>query len=123
MVRMDEEGYLYIVDRLKKVINTSGFKVWPREVEEVIYKHPGIKLAAVIGIPDSYRGESVKAFVVPDDESESSIRIEDLMAHCRKYLSAYKVPRVIELRKELPLSSSGKILFRILKEEEAKKIG
>ena len=118
VVRMDEEGYLYVVDRLKDFINASGFKVWPREVEEVLYKYPGVKLCAVIGIPDTYRGENVKAFIVPTDEAKGSLNAEDIINYCKRHLSAYKVPRIIEFREELPLSPAGKILRRVLREEE-----
>ncbi len=122
VARMDEEGYFYIVDRLKDFINASGFKVWPREVEEVIYKYPGVKLVAVVGVPDPYRGENVKAFVVPTDDAKGYLKGEEIISHCKKYLSAYKVPRIIEFRSELPLSPAGKILRRVLREEERQKI-
>ncbi len=118
VVRMDEEGYLYVVDRLKDFINASGFKVWPREVEEVLYKYPGVKLCAVIGVPDAYRGENVKAFIVPTDESRGTLNIDDIIAHCKRHLSSYKVPRKIEFRDQLPLSPAGKILRRVLRDEE-----
>ncbi len=121
VVRMDDEGYLYVVDRLKDFINASGFKVWPREVEEVLYKYPGVKLAAVVGVPDPYRGENVKAFIVPKDESKGSLDTDDIISFCRKHLSAYKVPRIIEFRDELALSPAGKILRRVLREEERRK--
>jgi long-chain acyl-CoA synthetase len=121
VVRMDGEGYLYVVDRLKDFINASGFKVWPREVEEILYKYPGVKLAAVVGIPDPYRGENVKAFIVPADEAKGSIQEDDIIAFCRKRLSAYKVPHIIEFRDELALSAAGKILRRVLRDEERRK--
>ena len=121
VVRMDEEGYFYVVDRLKDFINASGFKVWPREVEEVLYKYPGVKLAAVVGVPDPYRGENVKAFIVPADEAKGSLNEEDITAFCRKRLSAYKVPHIIEFRDELALSAAGKILRRVLRDEERRK--
>ena len=121
VVRMDDEGYFYVVDRLKDFINASGFKVWPREVEEVLYKYSGIKLAAAVGVPDPYRGENVKAFIVPTDEAKGSLNADDIIAFCRKYLSAYKVPRIIEFRDELALSPAGKILRRVLREEERRK--
>lgn len=121
VVRMDDEGYLYVVDRLKDFINASGFKVWPREVEEVLYGYPGIKLAAAVGVPDPYRGENVKAFIVPKDEAKGSLDTDDIISFCRKHLSAYKIPRIIEFRDELALSPAGKILRRVLREEERRK--
>jgi long-chain acyl-CoA synthetase len=121
VVRMDEEGYFYVVDRLKDFINASGFKVWPREVEEVLYTYPGVKLAAVVGIPDPYRGENVKAFIVPADEAKASLDEDEIIGFCRKRLSAYKVPHIIEFRDELVLSAAGKILRRVLRDEERRK--
>jgi len=121
VAKMDEEGYFYIVDRLKDFINASGFKVWPREVEEVIYKFPGVKLCAVVGVPDPYRGENVKAFIVPTDEAKGKLTESDIVNHCRKYLTGYKVPRMVEFRDELPVTPTGKILRRVLREEERKK--
>ena len=122
IARMDDEGYIYIVDRLKDFINASGFKIWPREVEETLYKYPGVKLAAVIGVPDPYRGETVKAFIVPKDDVEGSLDVADIQAFCRETLSSFKVPRIIEFREELPLSPAGKILRRALRDEEKKKL-
>jgi len=107
VVRMDEEGYFYVVDRLKDFINASGFKVWPREVEEVLYKYPGVKLAAAVGVPDPYRGENVKAFIVPADEAKGSLNEDDIIAFSRKHLSAYKVPRIIEFREALPIQTTS----------------
>ena len=119
LARMDEDGYFYIVDRKKDVINAAGFKVWPREVEDTLYKHPRVKLAAVIGVPDPYRGETVKAVVVlkesPPPESHDEIKRE-LIAFCRKKLAAYKVPRIVELGASLPVSAAGKVLRRELRE-------
>ena len=121
VVRMDEEGYLYVVDRLKDFINASGFKVWPREVEECIYRFPGVKLAAVVGVPDPYRGENVKAFIVPKDEARGFLKPDEIIAFCRTHLAAYQVPRLIEFRETLELSDAGKILRRVLKDEERRK--
>jgi long-chain acyl-CoA synthetase len=115
---MDAEGYFYIVDRKKDVINASGFKVYPREVEEVLFEHPSIQEAAVIGAPDPYRGETVKAFVVLKEGKTATV--EELDAFCRGKLAPYKVPRLYEFRKELPKSFIGKTLRRILVEEERK---
>ena len=122
IARMDDEGYIYIVDRLKDFINASGFKIWPREVEETLYQYPGVKLAAVIGVPDTYRGETVKAFLVPKDDVKKPLDVNDIQAFCREKLSSFKVPKIIELRSELPLSSAGKILRRALKDEERAKL-
>ncbi|MGW5352354.1 AMP-binding protein [Streptomyces sp. NPDC004031] len=110
---MDAEGWLYVVDRKKDMINASGFKVWPREVEDVLYTHPAVREAAVVGVPDSYRGESVKAYVSlrPGTTAEPS----DLVAYCRERLAAYKYPREVEVLPELPKTATGKILRRELK--------
>ncbi|MFE9249228.1 class I adenylate-forming enzyme family protein [Streptomyces sp. NPDC007088] len=110
---MDAEGWLYVVDRKKDMINASGFKVWPREVEDVLYGHPAVREAAVVGVPDSYRGESVKAYVSLREAGAASA--EDLVAHCRERLAAYKYPRHIEILPELPKTTSGKILRRELR--------
>jgi len=114
---MDDEGYFAIVDRKKDMINTSGFKVWPREVEETLYRHPAVKLAAVIGVADAYRGEAVKACVVLKDGQQ--LDEVALAEFCRKHLTAYKVPRVIEFRDALPTSGAGKLLRRLLREQAA----
>lgn len=110
---MDPEGWLYVVDRKKDMINASGFKVWPREVEDVLYGHPAVREAAVVGVPDEYRGESVKAYVSlrPGEETASGA----LVAHCRERLAAYKYPREVEILTELPKTTSGKILRRELR--------
>lgn len=129
IAKMDEDGYFYIVDRKKDMINAAGYKVWPREVEEVLYRHPAVKEAAVIGVPDPYRGETVKAYIVPkeeykyvfEDEAKKEELIEDLEKFCREHLAAYKVPRLYEFREELPKTLVGKILRRVLREEELAK--
>ncbi|MGP3984751.1 AMP-binding protein [Streptomyces sp. KR80] len=110
---MDENGWLYVVDRLKDMINASGFKVWPREVEDVLYTHPAVREAAVVGVPDTYRGESVKAYVSlrPGVPAES----QELVTYCRERLAAYKYPREVEVLPELPKTTSGKILRRELR--------
>jgi long-chain acyl-CoA synthetase len=115
VAQMDDEGYFLIVDRMKDQINTAGFKVWPREVEEVIYAHPAVKVVAVIGVEDAYRGEAVKAFVVLKEEHRRRIREAELLAFCRERLMPYKVPRIVELRDELPVSAAGKMLRRLLR--------
>ncbi|MFI6474576.1 class I adenylate-forming enzyme family protein [Streptomyces sp. NPDC050516] len=110
---MDRDGWLYVVDRMKDMINASGFKVWPREVEDVLYTHPAVREAAVVGIPDAYRGESVKAYVSlrPGAEADPA----ELAAYCKERLAAYKYPREVEILPELPKTTSGKILRRELR--------
>ncbi|MFF8787481.1 AMP-binding protein [Streptomyces sp. NPDC015125] len=110
---MDAGGWLYVVDRKKDMINASGFKVWPREVEDVLYSHPAVREAAVVGVPDAYRGESVKAYVSlrPGTSPEPA----ELAAYCKERLAAYKYPRAVEILAELPKTTSGKILRRELR--------
>lgn len=110
---MDPRGWVYVVDRKKDMINASGFKVWPREVEDVLYTHPAVREAAVVGVPDDYRGETVKAYVSPAPGSTPDPR--DLVAFCKERLAAYKYPRVVEVLDELPKTVSGKILRRELR--------
>ncbi|WP_072688188.1 AMP-binding protein [Rhodococcus marinonascens] len=107
---MDAKGWVYVVDRKKDMINASGFKVWPREVEDVLYQHPAVREAAVVGEPDSYRGETVAAFVSlrPGQTAETN----DLVEYCRERLASYKAPRRVEIVDELPKTASGKILRR-----------
>jgi long-chain acyl-CoA synthetase len=110
---VDEDGWFYVVDRLKDLINASGFKVWPREVEDVLHEHPAVREVAVVGVPDAYRGETVKAFVAlrPGARAEPG----ELVAFARERLAAYKYPRDVELVEELPKTASGKILRRELR--------
>jgi long-chain acyl-CoA synthetase len=115
---MDEDGFFYVVDRRKDMINASGFKVWPREVEEILYTHPGVKEAAVIGVKDAYRGESVKAFVVLKDGFRGKVTEDEIAAFCKERLAAFKAPKIVEFRQELPKTLVGKILRRKLREEE-----
>jgi long-chain acyl-CoA synthetase len=112
---VDEDGWLYLVDRKKDLIVVSGYKVWPRDVEDVLYRHPAVAEAAVIGVPDDYRGESVQAYVALRPGHDATP--EDLNRHCREYLSAYKCPRRYEIVPTLPKSASGKILRRMLRED------
>lgn len=116
MAKMDKDGYFYIVDRKKDMIIAGGFNIYPREVEEVLFRHPKVLEAAVIGVKDPYRGETVKAFVVL--RSGESATEEEIIAFCKKELAAFKVPKLIEFRKELPKTLIGKILRRVLVEEE-----
>ncbi|MFJ9339563.1 AMP-binding protein [Streptomyces sp. NPDC101733] len=111
---MDPDGWLYVVDRKKDMINASGFKVWPREVEDVLYSHPAVRQAAVVGIPDPYRGESVKAYV--SLRPGTSVGAAELSAYCAERLAAYKYPRQVEVLPVLPQTTSGKILRRELRE-------
>lgn len=111
---MDPDGWLYVVDRKKDMINASGFKVWPREVEDVLYTHPAVREAAVVGVPDAYRGESVKAYV--SLRTGTSVEPAELAAHCAERIAAYKYPRQVEILPVLPKTTSGKILRRELRD-------
>jgi long-chain acyl-CoA synthetase len=113
---MDEDGFFYIVDRKKDMIIAGGFNVYPRDVEEVLYEHEAVQETVVIGVPDPYRGETVKAFIVLKEGK--TVTESELDEFSRKYLAAYKVPRQYEFRKELPKTAIGKILRRTLVEEE-----
>ncbi|PAV27646.1 long-chain fatty acid--CoA ligase [Virgibacillus profundi] len=116
---MDEKGYFFVVDRKKDMIIAGGYNIYPREVEEVLYEHEGVLETVVAGIPDPYRGETVKAYIVLKDGY--SITDEELNTYCRKHLAAYKVPRLYEYRDELPKTAVGKILRRKLVDEEKEK--
>jgi len=119
MAKMDPDGFFYIVDRKKELIITGGMNVFPREVEEVLYAHPAVLEAAAIGTPDRFKGEAVKAFVVLRRGARATS--DELIAHCRQSLAPYKVPRAVEFRPQLPKSLVGKILRRVLAEEERAK--
>ncbi|GBD93455.1 long-chain-fatty-acid--CoA ligase [bacterium BMS3Abin05] len=119
MSKADEDGYFYIVDRKKDMIIASGFNIYPREVEEVLFQHPKIMEAAVVGVPHEYRGETVKAFVILK-EGETATE-EEIIDFCAERLAKYKVPKMVEFRKDLPKSMIGKVLRRVLLEEEKKK--
>jgi long-chain acyl-CoA synthetase len=110
---MDADGWFYVVDRKKDLINASGYKVWPREVEDVLYRHPAVREAAVVGVPDAYRGETVKAYV--SLRPGASTAPDDLIAFCRGELAAYKYPREVEILDDLPKTPTGKILRRNLR--------
>jgi fatty-acyl-CoA synthase len=116
--RVDEDGFFFMVDRLKRMINASGFKVWPSEVETFMYQHPAVQEACVIGVPDAHRGESVKAFVVLRAGAHGTLTEQDLISWCRTNMAAYKVPRSIAFVEALPKSGSGKIQWRELQERE-----
>ena len=109
---MDEKGWFYLVDRSKDMIVASGFKVWPREVEEVLYLHPAVREAAVVGIPDPYRGETIKAVI--SLKAGQSVTPEEIKAFARERMAAYKYPRIVEIMDELPKTTSGKIMRRLL---------
>lgn len=118
LARIDEDGYFFMADRLKRMINASGYKVWPAEVEALLYRHPAVQEACVIGAPDPHRGETVKALVVLRAEHRGTVDAAALLAWAHEHMAAYKAPRVIELVDELPKSGSGKVLWRELQERE-----
>ncbi len=118
--RMDEDGFITIVGRAKELIKASGFSVFPAEIEDFLYKHEAIHEAAVVGVPDPYRGETIKAFVVLKPDYEGKITEEDLVAWGREHMAVYKTPRTVEIRQSLPRTGSGKILKRLLAEEARK---
>ena len=115
---MDAEGYFFITDRLKRMINASGFKVWPAEVEALMFRHPGIQEACVVSAKDAYRGETVKAVVVLRPSHKGQVSEEDVIAWCRENMAAYKVPRIVEFVDALPKSGSGKIMWRLLQDAQ-----
>ena len=119
IARMDEDGYFFIMQRKKDMIIVGGFNVYPSEVESVLYAHAAVMEAAVIGVSDSYRGEAVKACVVLKPGASASA--EEIIEHCKTELAIYKVPRVVEIRDSLPKTPVGKILHRVLREEEQAK--
>nr|MDO8100803.1 long-chain fatty acid--CoA ligase [Candidatus Njordarchaeota archaeon] len=124
VAKMDGDGYFYIVDRTKDMINVSGLKVYPREVDDVLFEHPAVAMAAVVGVPDPKTpgAETVKAFIVPKQGYTPGEELRrDLIEHCQKRLARYKVPKIIEFRDNLPLSLIGKVLKRPLREEEKEK--
>ncbi len=113
--RMDKDGYVYITDRVKDMINVSGFKVWPAEVEQYLYKMPGIQEAAVYGVPVEAQGEKVVVAVVL--RAGAALKPEDIIAYCREHIAAYKVPSRVDIVNELPKSASGKLLKRVLRQQ------
>lgn len=114
---MDEEGYFFMVDRLKRMINASGFKVWPAEVENIMYGHPDIHEACIIGVSDPKRGETARALVVLKETAPANIAEEDIIAWCKEHMAAYKVPTQVSILDELPKSGTGKIMWRKLQED------
>lgn len=121
VAKMDEDGFFYIVDRVKDMIIASGLKVLPREVEEVLYMHPAVAEAVVAGVPDPYRGETVKAYVILKEGKTAGER--DIIEFCKIHLATFKVPTAVEFRSELPKTLVGKVLRRVLVEEEKAKLG
>jgi long-chain acyl-CoA synthetase len=115
---IDDEGFLVITERKKDMIIVGGFNAYPREIEEVLYAHPKVALAAVIGVPDPQRGEAVKAFIQLKPGTKATE--EELIDFCRARMAGYKRPREIEFRESLPTSMVGKVLRRVLREEERK---
>jgi long-chain acyl-CoA synthetase len=119
VVYMDEEGYIFIVDRTKDMIIAGGYNIYPRDIDEVLMQHPAIADAMAVGVPDEYRGETVKAFV--QLKPGQTVTVEELDALCRQKLAPYKVPKLWEFRSELPRTNTGKALRRILRDEEIAK--
>ena len=119
--RLDEQGYLYVIDRVKRMINAAGYKVWPTEVEAVLYRHPAVLEVCVIGTFDPNRGENVKALIVPRPEFNGKVSPEEIIDWSKGQMSAYKYPRIVEFVNSLPKSGAGKILWRQLQEEELKR--
>jgi long-chain acyl-CoA synthetase len=116
IARMDDEGYFYILDIKKDMIIAGGFNIYPKDIDQVLAEHPKVAEAVAVGIPDRYRGQTVKAFVVL--KAGQSATEEEILDFCRKNLAKYKVPTRVEFRQALPKSTSGKILRRILRQEE-----
>ena len=117
----DEEGYFFITDRLKRMINASGFKVWPAEVEAMLYAHPDIQEACVIGTRDAHRGETVKAVVVLKAAARGHAKADDIVAWAKERMAAYKYPRIVEFVEALPRTATGKVFWRKLQEDELKR--
>jgi fatty-acyl-CoA synthase len=120
--RMDEEGYFFMTDRLKRMINASGYKVWPAEVEMLLYKHPAVQEACIIAAKDAYRGETVKAVVVLRAAAKET-KAEDIVAWAKENMAAYKVPKIVQFVDVLPKSGSGKVMWRLLQDQEAAAAG
>ena len=116
--RIDEDGYFFMVDRLKRMINASGYKVWPAEVEALLYGHPAIQEACVIGATDAHRGETVKAVVVIKEASRGKVSEQDVIDWSRANMAAYKAPRIVAFVDALPKSATGKIMWRALQEKQ-----
>lgn len=118
--RVDEDGYFFITDRLKRMINASGFKVWPAEVEALMFRHPAVQEACVISARDAYRGETVKAVVLLRQSHVGQVSEQDIIDWCRDHMAVYKMPRIVQFVDALPKSGSGKVMWRTLQEAEAR---
>jgi fatty-acyl-CoA synthase len=117
--RVDDEGYFFITDRLKRMINASGFKVWPAEVEALLYRHPAVQEACIVAARDAYRGETVKAVVVLRAQAQGQTTAQDIIDWSREQMAAYKAPRIVEFVDALPKSGSGKVMWRLLQDRPA----
>ena len=117
--RVDDEGYFFMVDRLKRMINASGYKVWPAEVETMMYRHPDIAEACVVAALDSKRGETVKAYVVLKPDARGRVSEQDIVEWAHAQMASYKSPRIVEFVESLPKSGTGKVQWRALQEREA----
>ena len=115
IAKMDEEGYVYIMDRVKDMIIRGGFNVYPREIEEVLLTHPGVSMAAVLGVPHESHGEEIKAYIIPDPEHPTTP--EEIIAWSKENMASYKYPRFVEICEDLPMSATGKILKRELRDK------
>jgi long-chain acyl-CoA synthetase len=118
---MDENGFLFFVERIKDLIIASGYNVAPAEVEGYLYHHPAVQEAAVVGVPDEYRGETIKAFIVLKQEARGKVTEEDIIAFGREKMAAYKAPKIVEFIDEIPKNLAGKALRRVLREREEEK--
>jgi fatty-acyl-CoA synthase len=116
--RVDEDGYFFLTDRLKRMINASGFKVWPAEVEALLFRHPAVQEACIIAARDPYRGETVKAVVVLRTDARD-VYPQDIIDWAHENMAAYKVPRIVEFVDALPKSGAGKVMWRALQEKES----
>jgi fatty-acyl-CoA synthase len=118
LARIDADGYFFMVDRLKRMINASGYKVWPAEVEALLYHHPAILEACVIGTPDAKRGETVKALVVLKESQVGQVTEQQIIDWAHATMAVYKSPRIVQFVTALPKSGSGKLLWRELQQQE-----
>jgi long-chain acyl-CoA synthetase len=114
---MDDEGFCYFVERIKDLIIASGYNIAPVEVENHLFRHPAVLDAAVIGVPDEYRGETVKAYVVLKPGSAGEVSEDDIIQYCRDKMAVYKAPKMVEFIEELPKTQTGKVLRRLLREK------
>jgi fatty-acyl-CoA synthase len=117
---VDADGYFFLTDRLKRMINAAGFKVWPAEVEALLFRHPAIQEACIISTKDSYRGESVKAVIVLRPSHQGLVSEQDIIDWCRDHMAVYKVPREVQFMDALPKSGAGKVMWRLLQEAQVK---